>query len=231
MRSGFATADGTARYAQRFPQARPGFRRAEWVQGISDLTLSSMGIGTYLGETDDASDRSYMAAISEALLSGINVVDAAINYRHQRSERNVGMVLTKLIEAGQLRRDEVLVCTKAGYLSFDGVMPPDPRAYFMKEYVEAGILSPTEIAGGMHCMAPKFLADQLERSRRNLGLETIDVFYVHNPETQLATVAPTQFVERLTNAFRELEKAALAGKIRWYGVASWAAFLVRTGDS
>jgi len=230
MLSGFATAEGTARYAQRFPQARPSFRRAEWIQDVKQLTLSSVGIGTYLGETDDASDRSYTAAISEALLSGINVVDAAINYRHQRSERNIGAALSNLIGSGRLCRDEVLVCTKAGYLTFDGVQPPDPRAYFMKEYIEPGILDPAEIAGGMHCMAPKFLANQLERSRRNLGLETIDVFYVHNPETQLASVAPTQFVERLTNAFREMEKAASDGKIRWYGVATWNAFRVPPGQ-
>lgn len=230
MLSGFATAKGTARYAQRFPQARPSFRRADWVQGIAELTLSSIGIGTYLGEPDDAADRSYTAAISEALLSGINVVDTAINYRHQRSERNVGAALSHLINSGQLQRDEVLVCTKAGYVSFDGTMPDDPRAYFMKEYVERGIVQPGDVAGGMHCMAPKFLADQLERSRRNLGLKTIDVFYVHNPETQLASVAPSQFVERLTNAFGELEKAAQAGKICWYGVATWNAFRVRRGE-
>ena len=183
MNSGFATAEGTARYAQRFPQAGGAghFRRPEWVKDVGELTLSSIGIGTYLGEADDAADRAYTAAVSEALRSGINVVDTAINYRHQRSERNIGAALAEVIGAGQLRRDEVLVCSKAGYLAFDRDMPSDPRAYFMQEYIEPGILDPAEIAGGMHCMAPRFLADQLERSRRNLGLETIDVFYVHNP--------------------------------------------------
>ncbi|HET7184303.1 MAG TPA: aldo/keto reductase [Terriglobales bacterium] len=231
MISGFATAEGCARFAQHFPQAHLNFRRPEWVQGVGELTLSSMGIGTYLGEPDDDADRAYTAALAEALASGINVVDSAINYRHQRSERNIGAAMSQLIGEGKLRRDEVLVCTKAGYLTFDGDMPSDPRAYFMKEYIEPGILDPAEIAGGMHCMAPRFLADQLERSRRNLGLETIDVFYVHNPETQLASVPPTQFVQRLAAAFRELEQAADAGKIRWYGVASWNAFRVAPGDN
>jgi len=230
MISGFATAEGTARYPQRFPQAGQNFRRPEWVRDVGALTLSSIGIGTYLGEADDAADRAYTAAITEALSSGINVVDTAINYRHQRSERNVGAALSRLIADGKLRRDEVLVCTKAGFLSFDAEVPDDPRSYFINEYVEPGILDPAEIAGGMHCMAPRFLADQIDRSRRNLGLETIDVFYVHNPETQLASVAPTEFVHRLTEAFRELENAAQAGKIRWYGVATWNAFRVRPGE-
>ena len=231
MNPGYATPEGTSRYAQRFPQAASAghFRRPEWVKDIGQLSLSSIGIGTYLGEPDDASDRAYTAAISETLRSGVNVVDAAINYRHQRSERNIGAAISELLSAGKLRRDEVLVCTKAGFLTLDGVQPDDPRAYFTKEYVEPGILNPAEIVGGMHCMAPRFLADQLERSRRNLGLETIDVFYVHNPETQLAHIPPSQFVGRLTAAFAELESAVESGKIRCYGVATWNAFRVQPG--
>lgn len=232
MISGFATAEGTARFADRFPKARDAghFRRAEWVKDVGELSLSSFGIGTYLGEPDSGADRAYTAAVAEALCSGINVVDTAINYRHQRSERNIGVALAELIASGQLRRDEVLVCSKAGYLSFDGEMPADPRAYFTKEYVEPGILDPADIAGGSHCMAPGFLADQLERSRRNLGLETIDVFYLHNPETQLGEIPPTEFVERLKDAFEALEDAVKAGKIRWYGVATWNAFRIPPGQ-
>ncbi len=232
MLPGFATPDGTARYRDRFPQLRDAghFRRRENVPGVGDLWLSSLGLGTYLGETDEASDRRYTEAIELALRSGINLLDAAINYRHQRSERNIGRALASLISAGELARDEVVVCTKAGYLSFDGALPADPRAYFQKEYVERGILNPAEIAGGMHCMAPRYLEDQLERCRRNLGLETIDVFYVHNPESQLGEVPRDVFQQRLTDAFAMLEKAAAAGKIRFYGCATWNAFRAAPGQ-
>ncbi len=228
MITGFATADGTARYADRFPQLCDAghFRRADWVPDIDTLSLSSIGIGTYLGESDEASDRAYTGAIAEALRSGVNVVDTAINYRHQRSERNVGMALAELTASGQLSRDEVLVCTKAGYLSFDGEIPPDPGAYLIQEYLDSGIVERAEVAANSHCMAPRFLADQLERSRKNLGLETIDVFYLHNPETQLGEIPPKEFVERLRAAFAELEQAVQDKRIRWYGVATWNAFRV-----
>src|SRR5438270_13362488 len=98
MPKGRATAEGTERYSNRFPQLRPAghFRRPEQVPGASDLWLSSIGLGTYLGEPDDATDQAYIEAIVTALRSGINLLDTAINYRHQRSERNVGAALAQL---------------------------------------------------------------------------------------------------------------------------------------
>jgi aryl-alcohol dehydrogenase-like predicted oxidoreductase len=231
MLPGFATPEGTARYRDRFRQFRDAghFRHPESVPGASELCLTSIGLGTYLGEPDDAADANYVDAISTAVRSGINLLDTAINYRHQRSERNVGAALAQLIAAGDLQRDEVLVCTKAGYLSFDGNLPADPRAYFVREYVESGVLNPKELAGGMHCMAPRYLENQIERSRRNLGLETIDVFYLHNPESQLADVSPEVFRDRLKHAFAVLESSVKARKLRYYGMATWNAFRVLAG--
>jgi aryl-alcohol dehydrogenase-like predicted oxidoreductase len=231
MLPGFATPEGTVRYRDRFPQFRDaGHFRQSRAPGAGELWLSSIGIGTYLGEPDDAADTEYVEAIRTALRSGINVLDTAINYRHQRSERNIGTALAQLIAAGDLQRDEVLVCTKAGYFSFDANLPPDPRSYFMSEYVETGILDPKELAGGMHCISPKYLENQIERSRRNLGLETIDVFYLHNPESQLADVPPDVFRERLKRAFALLEICVKDGKLRYYGMATWNAFRIAEGS-
>jgi aryl-alcohol dehydrogenase-like predicted oxidoreductase len=231
MLPGHATPEGTARYRDRFPQLRDAghFRRPEAAAGVGELWLSSIGLGTYLGEPDDAADLNYTEAITTALRSGINLLDTAINYRHQRSERNIGAALKEWIGAGELNRDEVLVCTKAGYLSFDGNLPADPRGYFAREYVDTGVLDPKQLTGGMHCMAPAYLENQIERSRRNLGLETIDLFYVHNPESQLADISRETFRERLKHAFVMLEKQVKAGRLRYYGMATWNAFRVAEG--
>jgi aryl-alcohol dehydrogenase-like predicted oxidoreductase len=185
--------------------------------------LSSLGIGTYLGEPDARTDKGYTDAIVEAVESGANVIDSAINYRFQRSERSVGAALAELSRRGYTR-EELVICTKGGFLTPDGEMPADAGAYFNREYVETGILREGDVAAGCHSMAPKFIADQLERSRRNLGVETIDVYYLHNPETQLGEVPREMFNTRLRSAFEFLESAVAAAKIHFYGVATWNAF-------
>jgi aryl-alcohol dehydrogenase-like predicted oxidoreductase len=232
MISGFATAAGTARYRDRFPQlAHAGhFRHSPAVPEVSDLWLSSIGLGTYLGDPTDAADRDYTEAITYAVQQGINVLDTAINYRHQRSERNIGAALQLLFASGQAARDELLICTKAGYLPFDQNMPADAVSYMRQEYVASGIAPAGEIVGGSHCMNPRYLADQIERSRRNLQIATIDVFYVHNPETQLGHVAKELFYQRLQQAFEYLEGAVRDGKIRWYGAATWNGFRANPAD-
>jgi aryl-alcohol dehydrogenase-like predicted oxidoreductase len=230
MIAGFAAADATARYRSRFPQLAEAEFYRQTHPAAGELWLSSIGLGTYLGEPDDAADAAYTEAISLAAASGINVLDSAINYRHQRSERNIGAALARLVATGVITRQEVFVSTKAGYLSFDGNLPPDPSSYFLQEYIERGIVDPKEVVGGMHCIASDYLRDQIERSRKNLGLETIDLFYLHNPETQLAEVSGEIFRERLKHAFAFLETCVKAGKLRYYGLATWNAFRVADGS-
>lgn len=217
---GRATAQATLRYAAKF-QGRAAAGHFRDVQG--GLVLSSIGIGTYLGEPDRSTDEGYTSAVIAAVQGGVNVVDSAINYRLQRSERSAGAAL-RTLTANDFSREEIVVCTKAGFLTPDGEMPEDASEYFLHEYVERGILRPEDIAAGCHCMAPGYLSDQLDRSRRNLGIECVDVFYLHNPETQLNEVAPDEFRRRIGEAFQFFEGAVSTGKIGAYGLATWNAF-------
>jgi aryl-alcohol dehydrogenase-like predicted oxidoreductase len=196
MTTGFATHDGAARFAARFPAAQT----AGFFRPAQDVLLSTIGLGSYLGEMDTATDRGYTEAATAALNGGINLIDTSLNYRNQRSERALAPALSGL------PRDQYVVCTKAGYL-VPGAVPED--------------LPPADVVGNMHCMTPAFLRHQLERSRGNLGLATIDVFYLHNPETQLRFVPTDEFYKRARTAFEALEALAAEGKIRYYGTATW----------
>jgi aryl-alcohol dehydrogenase-like predicted oxidoreductase len=211
-----ATSESTKRYAARFRDraAEGHFREAQGLQ------VSSLGIGTYLGQPDDKTDATYTAAIVAAVESGINVIDAAINYRFQRSERSIGAALRQLAQK-RIPRDEILICTKGGFLTPDGGMPSEPTEYFFREYIQPGVFSAKDIVAGSHCMTPRFLENQLSRSLRNLGIECVDVYYLHNPETQLAEISRPDFLERIRDAFIYLEGAVTAGKIQFYGMATW----------
>ena len=214
-----ATAEGTKKYAEKFKgsAAEGHFREAQ------EMVLSSLGIGTYLGQPSESVDASYTAAIVAAVEMGIHVIDTAINYRFQRSERSVGTALRVLANKG-FTRDQLVVCTKGGYLTPDGSMPADPNKYFFEEYIQRGIFTAKDIGGGSHCMTPRFLENQIIRSLKNLGVETIDVYYLHNPETQLSDVPKPEFLRRVRDAFEFLEGAASKGRIQYYGMATWNGF-------
>ena len=216
---GSATAAGTQRYRQRFDGEIP----PEHFHQVQGLWMSSIGMGTYLGNHDDATDQQYREAIVRAVESGCNVIDSAINYRCQRSERSIGAALKELTAKGY-GRDEVIIATKGGFLPFDGTPPSDPRSYFTKTFIDAGVAAAPEIVGGYHCMTPRYLLNQLDCSLRNLDLECVDIYYVHNPESQLGKITREEFDERLVKAFEALEQMVASGKIRMYGTATWNAY-------
>jgi aryl-alcohol dehydrogenase-like predicted oxidoreductase len=214
-----ATEEGTKRYVEKFRglAAEGHYREAQ------GLMLSSLGIGTYLGQPNERIDAGYAAALIAAVESGFNVIDTAINYRLQRSERSVGTALRVLAHKG-FTREEIVVCTKAGYLTPDGAMPADPNRYFFEEYIQKGVFTAKDIAAGCHCMTPAYLENQLARSLKNLGVGSIDVYYLHNPETQLTEVSKQDFLMRVKEAFGFLESAAARGQIQFYGMATWNGF-------
>jgi len=218
-----ATAIGTADYATRFPKILPHYRT------ILGLKAAPVGVGTYLGETDDETDRAYEAALKVALLGGLNLVDTAVNYRFQRGERCIGRVLNQLFRSGELRREEVIVATKGGYITFDGALPANPREWFDKTYVATGIVDPSDLVDGTHCLTPRWLETMLQTSLRNLGLDAVDIYYLHNPEQQLEEVNRAEFTDRLRRAFELLETKVQEGKIGVYGAATWNGFRMPPG--
>jgi len=218
--TGFATAEGTRRFAAR---CAPRFAGDFYRELGAEILVSSIGMGTYLGACDDEDDTRYVAILSEGLARGVNVLDTGINYRCQRSERAVGRAIHQAIGAGSASRDEIVVCTKGGYVPLEGAPPKsrqEYRAYLANEYFDPGVMSAKDVVAG-HCLKPRFLADQIARSRRNLGVSCIDVFYLHNPEQQLDFLGPAEFLDAIRAAFTELELQVQTGAIAVYGCATW----------
>jgi aryl-alcohol dehydrogenase-like predicted oxidoreductase len=211
-----ATSEGTKRYAERVSAAtaQGHFRKQQ------GLCMSTIGLGTYIGHGDDRTDKMYQEAVKRAIELGSNVLDSAINYRFQRSERAIGAALKQIFDAGKAARDEIIVATKGGFFPFDGEPPRDARGWVMENIINNGVADPRDIVDS-HCMSPSYLEDQLSHSLKNLGLDTIDIYYIHNPETQLEGVARDEFMKRVRRAFEFLESAADDGRIQFYGTATW----------
>ncbi len=214
--AGWATEAGTERYRQRHRALHPDHFRQ--FQGV---WASSIGLGTYLGDPDEQTDQLYAEAIETALTLGCNLIDTAINYRCQRSERVIGHTLVRLIQQGTIARDEIILCTKGGYIPFEGEVPADPGRYLIDTFLRPGIIQYDDLVAGCHVLSPRYLEHQLTTSLQNLGVSTLDVYYVHNPEQQLEEIPRQAFFARLEDAFRFLERKVTEGTIRFYGTATW----------
>src|SRR5499426_426931 len=212
-----ATTEGTSNYKNRFTGAvaEGHFRQSQ------GLWISSIGLGTYLGGPDEQTDEAYRIAVKRAVEMGCNVFDTASNYRCQRSERSIGDALAGLSGA---TRDEIVVSTKGGYVPFDAA-PPRSRqemvAYVEETFIKPGVCEWDDFAQSSHCMTPAYIAHQLDQSLRNLKLECVDIYYIHNPESQLAEVSRDEFYRRLRAAFEFLETAVADGRVSFYGTATW----------
>jgi uncharacterized protein YyaL (SSP411 family)/aryl-alcohol dehydrogenase-like predicted oxidoreductase len=220
-REGRATPDATAARAARF--LAQGLAHGYGRLGTTGLTVSRLGFGCYRVDDETPAHRE---ALTQALLGGCTLIDTSTNYMDGASERLVGSVLAALAREDRLRREEVVVVSKIGYVQGQNLI-------LAKEREAAGKPFPDMVKyldGCWHCIHPDFLQDQLTRSLDRLQLATLDVCLLHNPEyffseakrrlgTNLDELRD-RFYRRLTEAFAFLEREVAAGRIAWYGVSS-----------
>jgi len=214
---GSATEAGTAAYAQRFAPSGYG------PLGATGLTTSKLGFGGY--RIDDETPEQ-AEALERALLHGCNLIDTSTNYMDGGSERCVGAVLGTLTRAGTLRREEIIIVSKIGYVQGQNLELVQKREAAGRPFPEMV----KYMDGCWHCIHPEFLREQLERSLSRLQIETLDVCLLHNPEYFLSDAkarrrgdlesARDEFYRRLRAAFTFFESQVAAGTIRWYGVSS-----------
>ena len=222
MIPGFATQEGTAGFAKRHSNVAKNHYK-----NFAGLTLSSIGVGTYLGNPDDTTDEMVKNAIKTSVKAGINVIDTAINYRAQKAERSVGKAIAELVQSGDAKREEIFISTKNGYVTNDGDVNEEFWVNIQNTLVKPGIIKSGDISSGYHCMTIPYLQDHLKRSMKNLGLDCIDLMYLHNAaEGQLQDISKEEFSKKLKDVFEFYESQRKSGTIRYYGMATWECFRV-----
>lgn len=217
---GKATLDAT----RDFAAAHAGQYAADAYRflGRTGLTVSKIGFGTYRCWQNSETHHN---ALQQALRNGCNIIDTASNYSDGLAESLIGDVLNQEIVWGNLRREQLVIVSKAGYIQGANLQLAREReseGRGFREVVKTG-------SDLWHCIHPKFLEDQLTRSLARLHLDHLDIYLLHNPEYFLMTgdenipVPPgkvDEFYERIRKAFVFLEKMVSEGLISYYGISS-----------
>ncbi|TGK37452.1 aldo/keto reductase [Leptospira gomenensis] len=222
---GSSSAEGTRSFLQRSSFLKEGEAdRNSVTRAIQfrNKILSKIAFGSYRIGLENPDHRK---ALQHSLKNGFNVIDTSSNYGNGESESLIGEVLGDSIRSSELLRENVFLITKAGYIQGKNLEIVSDLEKQGREFPEITYYS----EGCYHCIHPDFLEDQLERSLRRLGLETVDVFLLHNPEYFLMDrekhnvpkeKATLQYYERIKHAFRFLESKRKEGKILHYGISS-----------
>src|SRR6185295_15810937 len=95
------------------PGNLPGATNGYTALGSTGLTTSRLGFGGYRIDSDDPE---HGEALKKALREGCNLIDTSTNYTDGESERLIGTVLGDLIRKGELKREEIIVVSKIGYV-------------------------------------------------------------------------------------------------------------------
>jgi aryl-alcohol dehydrogenase-like predicted oxidoreductase len=218
----YATKEGTFSYLKQFPKYSKDFYRFD-----GDVFVSSLGLGTFRKEPyrEENYIVNYKDSVKLAVFNGMNLIDTAINYRYQISEREIGEALQELFEEGKANREQVVITSKGGFLPLDFPFPENPYKWISENIIDAGFATKEDIIVDQHCMTPEYLRWSVEQSLQNLKLETIDIFFLHNPEMQLGYIDYKTLKKKIKKSFELFEKFVTEGKIRNYGIASWNGFL------
>ncbi|HKU84640.1 MAG TPA: aldo/keto reductase [Candidatus Nitrosocosmicus sp.] len=222
--SGFASPKGTTKYMDN--AILKGVSKFHF-KTIENLKLSSVGMGTYLGNLSSQDDADLEKSLYYSIMEGgINVIDTSINYRSMLSEKCIGRVISKLIEDGVIDRESVFICTKNGYVTNDGDLRKlDIDAYLKLMFLDNNIVARSDISPSYNIMNPNYISRCLDKSLCNLGLNTIDLIYIHNSfESWYNTVDRSTYHEMLSRVFQLYEDFRQKGKINFYGMATWNCF-------
>lgn len=193
----------------------------EMIKGYSHKPMGTVALGTHLGNFSKEDSLKYVEAIKYAVQNGIYSIDGAINYRGMCSERDEGAALAELMNSGIITREEVFISSKAGLLYGDISAKLPPMKYLSEKLENKGISIEdfSEYEGLFQTLNPAFYEIALNKSLENLGLEMIDVYYIHIPEITKLKLTEDEFYEKMEMLIRWYETKCFEGKIRYYGIA------------
>jgi uncharacterized protein len=209
-----ATSASTRAYFERIQKTAANKSVRSGPLGSTGLVVSRLGFGGYRVHEFEPEHRQ---ALRDALLNGVNIIDTSTNYADGASERMIGDVTREMIDQGQLKREEFVLVTKAGYVQGTALRDAKERQGSARAYPDM-----VEFQQDVwHNISPLFLEEQITRSLERLKTDSIDVLLLHNPEYFLKSGGSRDvYYARIEKAFRHLESECEKGRIKFYGISS-----------
>ncbi|RXJ68519.1 aldo/keto reductase [Halarcobacter ebronensis] len=216
-----ATLEATLDYAKKFSTYKDFYIKH------NNLIFSKLGLGTFNKEPYKEENYlfHYIEGVKEAIKSGINFIDSASNYRYGQSEKEIGIALKELFDENAIKREELIICSKGGFIQLEYPFPENPYEWIEENIIEKKLATKDDIELDQHCMTADFIEWSCKKSLENMGIDSFDIYYLHNPEMQLLKLGKSKFLKRVESIFKRFEKMADQGLINYYGVATWNGFI------
>lgn len=216
-----ATSQATYNYATKFSTYKDFYIKH------NNLIFSKLGLGTFNKEPYKEENYvfHYIEGVKQAIKSGINLIDTASNYRYGQSEKEIGIALKELLQENAITREELIICSKGGFIQLDFPFPKNPYTWIQENILDTKLAQEEDIELDQHCMTPDFIEWSCKRSLENMGITSFDIYYLHNPEMQLVKLGYDKFLKKVETVFKRFEKMVNQGIIQSYGVAVWNAFI------
>jgi aryl-alcohol dehydrogenase-like predicted oxidoreductase len=215
-----ATGEATLSFAKRFSSYKDFYIKH------NGLIFSKLGLGTFNKEPYKEENYlfHYIEGVKEAINGGINLIDTASNYRYGQSEKEIGIALEELYKEDRVKREELIICSKGGFIQLDYPFPQNPYHWIEENIIGKGLAKADDIELDQHCMSADFLEWSCRQSLANVGVDSFDIYYLHNPEMQKIKLGEKAFYKQIESAFKRFEKLADEGLFGSYGVAVWNGF-------
>ena len=216
-----ATFDDTYNFAKKFSHYKDFYIKH------NDLIFSKLGLGTFNKEPYKEENYlfHYIEGVKEAVKNGINLIDTASNYRYGQSEKEIGIALQELFEEGVTKREELIICSKGGFIQLEYPFPENPYKWIEENIINTSLATLDDIELDQHCMTPDYLEWSCKKSLENLGVKAIDIYFLHNPEIQVSKLGYKKLIKKIETIFKRFEKMVEKGMIKYYGIAVWNGFI------
>jgi len=221
-----ATTQNTLNFAKKFSTYKDFYIKH------NDLIFSKLGLGTFNAEPYKEENYvfHYIESVKQAVRSGINLIDTASNYRYSQSEKEIGIALHEMMSDEEVKREELIICSKGGFIQLDFPFPQNPYEWIESNIIEQNLATKDDIELDQHCMTPDFLEWSCRRSLDNLGVKSLDIYFLHNPEMQFLKLGEKKFYKMIEKIFERFEKLRDEGLFSSYGVAVWNGFSSKTDE-